>query len=340
MYKVSILVPVYGVQSYIERCARSLFEQTYANLEYVFVNDCTPDRSVEVLKQVMGEYPQRAGKVKIINHERNRGIAAARNTALDNATGEFVFHVDSDDWIEPNAVDLLVKKQQETGADIVSSSFYEHRTNEVREGYLNWRIPWQERNREETLKFMLNVGSVVAVWNRLIRRSLFYEHNVRWIEGIDAGEDLIITLRLVYFSKKVAFCNAITYHYDRSNVNSYVNLLGQNWDIQLQLIRACQSNVSFFGEKEAFLSEAMDKQLVQRLDRVLKLTFANHNRHGYNTILSCFDDTNRKYWPLIGWDKSRKRWKDHHYYIKRVYQTCVQLCPLLNVRHKQKNEDW
>lgn len=336
MYKVSILVPVYGVQSYIERCARSLFEQTYANLEYVFVNDCTSDSSIEILNQVMGEYPHRAGKVKIINHERNRGIAAARNTALDNATGEFVFHVDSDDWIEPNAVDLLVKKQQETGADIVSSSFYEHRTNEVREGYLNWRIPWQERNREETLKFMLNVGSVVAVWNRLIRRSLFYEHNVRWIEGIDAGEDLIITPRLVYFSKKVAFCNAITYHYDRSNVNAYTSLVERNWNVKLQFINAYLLNVDFFRDKGELLSELMDKQLVRRLERELNLAFKNHNRPGYNTMLFYLDDTNRKCWPLIKWDRPRRRWLDHHYYMKRIW---ISLSPILSLRCKQNKVD-
>ena len=75
---VSILVPVYGVEQYIERCARSMFEQTYPNLEYVFVNDCTPDLSMEVLHKVMMDYPQRKDAVHAINHDRNRGLAAAR----------------------------------------------------------------------------------------------------------------------------------------------------------------------------------------------------------------------------------------------------------------------
>ena len=112
-YKVSVLVPVYGVERYIERCARSLFEQTYPNLEYVFVNDCTPDGSVVVLKRLMEEYPERKPFVRIINHERNRGISATRNTALDYASGEFVSFVDSDDWLESNAIELLVKRQME-----------------------------------------------------------------------------------------------------------------------------------------------------------------------------------------------------------------------------------
>ena len=110
MYKVSILVPIYGVEQYIDRCARSLFEQTYPNLEYVFVNDCTKDRSVEVLRKVLEAYPEKGNAVKIVDHERNRGLAAARNTALAHATGEFVCLVDSDDWLELNALELLVNK--------------------------------------------------------------------------------------------------------------------------------------------------------------------------------------------------------------------------------------
>ena len=126
MYKVSVLVPIYGVEHYIERCARSLFEQTYPNLEYVFVNDCTPDRSVDILKQVMESYPNRVDAVKVINHNTNRGIAAARNTLIDNAVGDYVCYVDSDDWLELDAIEKLVKKLMESGAEIVSGSYLLH----------------------------------------------------------------------------------------------------------------------------------------------------------------------------------------------------------------------
>ena len=125
MYLVSILVPVYKVEKYIEQCARSLFEQTYDNLEYIFLDDCSPDNSIEILKRVMEDYPERKAQVRIIRHERNRGLAAARNTALDAANGPFVTHVDSDDYLGRDAIRLLVKKQEETGADIVSGNYYE-----------------------------------------------------------------------------------------------------------------------------------------------------------------------------------------------------------------------
>ena len=123
---VTILIPVYGVEKYIERCARSLFEQTYRDIEYLFIDDCTPDKSIDILKNVMAHYPERASHVTIIRHDVNRGLAAARNSAVANCKTEWVLHVDSDDWLERNAVELLVNKQEETGADIVSGWAMRH----------------------------------------------------------------------------------------------------------------------------------------------------------------------------------------------------------------------
>ena len=109
-YTFSILVPVYGVEKYIERCARSIFEQTYHNLDIVFVDDCTPDKSIDLLQRVLEDYPKRKAQTRIIRHAHNRGLSAARNTAVAAAIGTFLTHVDSDDWIELNAVEVLVSE--------------------------------------------------------------------------------------------------------------------------------------------------------------------------------------------------------------------------------------
>ena len=121
--KVSILVPIYGVEKYIERCAVSLFEQTYKNIEYIFVDDCGTDNSIGILKDVIDRYPCRKEQTRIIRHTRNRGLAAARNTAVKEATGEFICHVDSDDWVDQTLIEQLVSKQIENDADIVSVNY-------------------------------------------------------------------------------------------------------------------------------------------------------------------------------------------------------------------------
>ena len=99
--KVSVCIPVFGVEKYIERCARSLFEQTMQKgIEFIFVNDCTPDRSIEILRQVLEEYPHRHPWVKIIDHTQNNGVGKTRRIAIENASGAYIIHCDPDDWVD------------------------------------------------------------------------------------------------------------------------------------------------------------------------------------------------------------------------------------------------
>ena len=122
-YKVTIAVPVYGVEAYVGKCAESLFEQTYSNLEFLFINDCTPDRSIEVIERVLDRFPDRKKQVRIINQGKNKGCPAARNLAVQLATGDFLFHVDADDYIEKDAVASLVSEQSLDDADLVVANY-------------------------------------------------------------------------------------------------------------------------------------------------------------------------------------------------------------------------
>lgn len=99
MKKVSIIIPIYKVEKFIEECTSSLFSQTYENIEFIFVNDCTPDNSIEILQETINNYPKRQNQVTIISQNRNQGLAASRNKALDVFTGDFVAFVDSDDYL-------------------------------------------------------------------------------------------------------------------------------------------------------------------------------------------------------------------------------------------------
>lgn len=314
---ISILVPIYRVEKYIERCARSIFEQTYDNLEILFVDDGTPDNSVEILNRVIVDYPKRKQQIQIIRHETNRGLAASRNTLVNSCKGGFLMHVDSDDWLETNAVETLVKRQRETDADIVTGSYCRHFTDNYND---NSKVvtPWEVEDRDVVLHNMLKLGSIVALWNRLIRKSLYDDNNVHSIEGVNAGEDLVVTPRLVFFSRKVASCSSVTYHYNRSNSNSFVSLFPHNLDYQKQLIRATLLNVEFFKRKEAHLSKAMEIQYVERLKNILNLNFKYCNYRGYKEVLTMLDGVERKYWSLIGWDSPKNRWLDHHFFIARM----------------------
>lgn len=215
--KISILVPVYNAEKYIERCARSLFEQTYDDIEYIFVNDYTPDKSIEILKSILLRYPQRQLQTKIINHEKNQGVAATRNTLIEHASGDYILWVDADDYIANNAIDILVKKAIANNADIVCfgtlvCSVYGNRPLALFDG----------ANQYDLIIDLLSGRLLTVLWGNLIKRKLFTDNNISFIEGLDVGEDMLVLVKLIYYSKIITIEKSILYYYDDTNEHSLV----------------------------------------------------------------------------------------------------------------------
>ena len=97
--KVSVIVPIYNVERFVQKCTRSLLNQTLADVEFIFIDDATPDKSLQVIEKTILEYPNRKNNIKILHHSINKGLPAARNTGFKEATGEYIFHCDSDDYV-------------------------------------------------------------------------------------------------------------------------------------------------------------------------------------------------------------------------------------------------
>lgn len=216
--KVSVLVPVYGVESYIAKCATTLMEQTYKDVEYIFVDDCTPDASVERLREVVAHYPERQPQVRIISHERNMGSGAVRQTALDAATGEAVIFVDSDDYVDPHMIECLVEQMQRSGASLVDGGYATVTRGEVARVHLPLRV-----SDKGYLKIILcqNVDSN-RIWGRLIKKSLFTDNDIRFVEGIDYGEDFSVLPRLLISARR-STVDSCVYFYRNDNPQSYTN---------------------------------------------------------------------------------------------------------------------
>lgn len=268
MYKVSILVPVYRVEAYIERCARSLFEQTYANIEYVFVDDCSPDNCIEVLKDVMAQYPERANNVRILRHEKNRGLAVARNTALDNATGEFVCVVDSDDWLELNAIELLVGKQVETDTDIVTGNahmYYEDGVKDLVEK------KYTDKNQMLLQQLKDTWTMDTFIWGRIYRRSLYEDNHIRCMEGANYAEDRYQVVRLSYFATSFATIDAFVYNYEKRNETSITVQQKENMSVYLR--NQYQHLQNWIGIRDFFLDKekAYYQLAVSNTSRLLKM---------------------------------------------------------------------
>lgn len=221
--KVSICVPVYGGEKYIANCARSLFGQTYDNIEYVFVNDCTKDRSIEVVQQVVEEFPHRKSSLKIVNHEKNSGLAASRRTGVENATGDYFLYIDEDDYLELDAISRYVACAKETGADMVMADRYFV--------YQNKAVPHCDiipDDKAEYVRRLLTRESKIEVWGRLLRRSFVIENHLFAPDGLDLGEDYVIVPVMAYKAAKVAKVDAPLMNYVRYNTTSGSRVLSHH----------------------------------------------------------------------------------------------------------------
>lgn len=273
---VSILVPVYGVETYIAACAESLFSQSYGNIEYIFVDDCTPDRSIEVMREVLAHYPERENQVRVIRHEHNRGLGAARATAFDAATGEYFMHVDSDDRLASGAVEVLVEKMKESGADIVDGGFADMNGGEI----VRTVHPVPLSDRKYLRKMLCQKAIPHNVWGRLYRRSFVLEHHIFSVEGIDYAEDFALTPRLLLFAKR-ACVDQTVYYYSIDNTSSYTHRLSEK--NMLSYLRAYKLVMDFFeaepeghryrkaldiGMVKAYKEAVLNGISVQQLDKM------------------------------------------------------------------------
>lgn len=214
--KVTIAIPVYGVASYVEKCAISLFEQTYPNLEYVFIDDCTPDKSIEIIEKVLDKYPNRKRQVRIIRQKKNKGCPAARNMAVQLATGDFIFHVDADDYVEKDAIATLVSEQKATDADLVVANYLIETPSET--GLVRYLDI--SKTKEEIVKDCLDDKSSQSVWGILIRKQLYVDHKIKADESFHVGEDWQVSPLLLYYANKIAYVDKVVYHYQLSRPNS------------------------------------------------------------------------------------------------------------------------
>ncbi len=207
---VSLLILVHNAEAHIERCARSLFGQDYVDMEYIFVDDASPDRSIAIVERVLEDYPGRRAQTRIIKNPRNLGIAGSRNIALDNATGEYVLFVDSDDRLDQRAVGLLAGKAAADDADIVAYDSYTVYGDAER-----LRAEPFPGSKEEYIRALLYRRVRAAMWLKLIRRELFTAHGLRFVPGMNYGEDYYLSPMLAYHARHIVKLAEPLYYYLR-----------------------------------------------------------------------------------------------------------------------------
>lgn len=201
--RVSVIVPVYRTEPYLERCCRSLFGQTLQEVEYLFMLDGPSAEAESIIGRTLTDFPQRKEWVRIIGHEQNRGVSCCRQGGHDLARGQYLFHCDSDDWMEVEALEKLYAKAVAEGAELVFADYVRH-------------YPSSGREVVYSAEYVLRGGISTmdgTLCNKLISRELVQDNDLRFPEGINWGEDMVMSVLLQIFARKTAYLPQIFYHY-------------------------------------------------------------------------------------------------------------------------------
>lgn len=205
---ISIIIPIYNVKDYIVNCLKSVLEQNYKNLEIILIDDCGNDNSIKIAEEIIKKYS--SYEVTIIKHKKNKGLSAARNTGVQQAKGDYILFLDSDDYLTPNAISHLVKYLKK----YPNTDFIIGGTETV--GLKNIKIPLlckeYTNNKKGIITSYLNREWNIMAWNKLIKKEFFINNNLWFKEGV-FHEDIDFTFRLAHSANSFACCHNVTYKY-------------------------------------------------------------------------------------------------------------------------------
>lgn len=269
MKSVSVIIPVYNVEKYLPKCLDSVINQTYADLEIICVNDGSPDNSSAILE----EYAKKDNRIKIINQE-NTGLSGARNTGIKASTGDYIVFLDSDDWMDTEAIEAAVTVAQNSGSDTVLWGYVrEFAEKSVEKKIFDGdRIFDSAETRDlhrrlaglkgEELRNPENTDALVTAWGKLYTASVIKENKLQFVDTKIIGtEDLLFNMNYFGFAKKCSFIDKPYNHYRKDNetslTRSYKAKLFSQWSELYSRIR------KYLDENE--LGEDFHKALDNRI---------------------------------------------------------------------------
>jgi len=283
MPTISVIVPIYGVEQYIGRCARSLFAQTLDDIEFIFIDDCTPDRSVELLEaEIENNRSRIAGKnwvVRIVRIPVNSGQAAVRKYGIQLATGDYIIHCDSDDWVDATAYEKMYKMAQRDGCDIVVCDY------SLSDGISSQNIKYLSAPCYEDKAYywrkLLRGEASTSVWSKLVKRELYLNESLQFPQG-NMWEDFVLSTQLVSLARKIGYLEECLYFY-------YYNPLS-----------ICNTNI-----------DRNQKQIMENAGLILSFVKSPINRQSYSEDdIICFKVYAR--YELSKYVSSYKYWRMWH----------------------------
>ena len=251
MPKISVIVPVYGVEKYIERCARSLFEQTLDDIEFIFIDDCTPDCSIKILREIIEEYQsliaKKSYKVIIECMPTNSGQAIVRKRGIQLANGDYIIHCDSDDWVDEDMYSQMYREAITNNSDVVICDYI------LTNGTSDMGIikSCHADTPKQEIKNCLLQRDPWSLWNKLFRKKVY--SNIQYPKDA-MGEDMAITIQLLWNCESMSYISKPYYKYyynpesitkkvTRENCINRFEQLSKNTDIVLNFLNSNDAKI-------------------------------------------------------------------------------------------------
>lgn len=217
--KVSVIIPVYKAEQFISKCAQTLFAQTLDDIEFIFVDDCSPDKSIDIMLNVLDDFPNRKHQVKIIRHNKNMGVSNSRQDGLNVAKGEYIIQCDPDDWVDHNMYSILYENAQKTNSDLVICDFSRINNSEIK--YIK-----QDPNYLTATSLLQSISGLSSHYihgstcNKLIKSELC--RSAYFPSDISYAEDVYLMFQILSKDIKITYVDKSLYFY-RYNPDSLVN---------------------------------------------------------------------------------------------------------------------
>ena len=210
---VTVIIPIYNAESFLERCIKSIINQTYVKLQILLINDGSTDGSIFICKK----YKEKDNRIEIID-KTNSGVSNSRNIGIENAIGQYITFVDSDDYLENTMIEKLLLAMKNNNVDIVSCRFfYEKNLHKFKSTTINEKI---FTNNEFIIEILKENSIIGSLWGKLYRKELF--NKIKLNENLKICEDLDLLLRMSDYIQRAYIINECLYNY-YINENSVTN---------------------------------------------------------------------------------------------------------------------
>lgn len=254
--KISIIIPIYNADKYLQRCIDSLLNQSFRDFELLLIDDGSPDRSGEICEL----YAKQDSRVRVF-HKENGGVSVARQFGIEKALGEYSIYVDPDDWVEFNMLEDLYNSAKDTDADMVICDYY----IDLPQKSMIKRQPVKSTNSKELLIQLFESELMGAMWNKLIKRSLYVQYNVRFPSGVDFCEDYCVIVQFLLHNLKITYLSHAYYHYNQIDNNQSITRNINHLYLRrvMSFISELEHLICFLPDKDKYLSLKKEEFLIK-----------------------------------------------------------------------------